>query len=114
EGMGGSGSSNRYIQSYDEGSGLGAELVVSYDRGTATGCVSGDMYFQVDSQNNNAEEQSNGYQNTGSELTFNDNSNDYVGIRFDNVTIPQNAVVQEAYLTFTAYENRYGGASFDI
>ncbi|WP_416307579.1 pilus assembly protein PilY [Neptunicella sp. SCSIO 80796] len=114
DGLGGSGASNRYIQSYDEGSGLGAELVVSYDKETATGCVSGDMYFQVDSQNNNAEEQSNGYQNTGSELTLNDNSNDYVGIRFDNVTIPQNAVVQEAYLTFTAYENRYGSASFDI
>lgn len=114
EGTGSSGGSNRYIKSYDEGTGLGAELVVSYDKASATGCVSGDMYFQVDTQNNNAEEQSNGYQNTGDELTLNDSNNDYVGVRFDNVTIPQNAVVEEAYLTFTAYQNRYGSASFDI
>nr|WP_241737506.1 PilC/PilY family type IV pilus protein [Neptunicella marina] len=114
DGSGISGSSQRFIKSYDEGSGLGAEIVISYDKASATGCVGGEMFFQVNSQNNNAEEQSNGYQNTGTELTLNSSSNQYAGVRFENVTIPQGAVVQEAYLTFTAYQNRIGSASFDI
>ena len=105
---------NRYIKSYDEGTGLSPELVVTYDQASATGCVAGEMFYQVDNNNNNAEEQPDGYLNTGSELTFNASSNNYVGMRFANLTIPPGAVVTEAYLILTAYQNRYGSADMQI
>ncbi|MDN4503876.1 PilC/PilY family type IV pilus protein [Alteromonadaceae bacterium BrNp21-10] len=114
EGTGLSGGATRYIKSYDEGQGLGAELVVAYDKASATGCVAGEMHFQVDTQKDNAEEQYNGKQNTGSELTLNSSNNKFIGVRFDNISVPPGAVIQEAYLTFTAYQNRYGTASFKV
>lgn len=97
--------SNRVADSFEQGGGLSPQLVVVYDDTTATGCITGDLTYQIDSQSNNAEERSNGYPSTGSELTFNPNSNDYVGLRFRNIALPQGAIVSNAYLEFTAYQN---------
>ncbi len=114
EGQSGSSAAARYIRSYEDGNSESAELVVTYDQASATGCISGEQYYQVSAQRNNAEEQSNGYYNTGSELTLNASSNQYVGIRFENVSIPKDAVIDEAYLIFGAYQNRSGSASMRI
>ncbi|WP_041714518.1 PilC/PilY family type IV pilus protein [Paraglaciecola sp. T6c] len=100
-----SAASNRLAESVEQGGGLSPQLVVVYDETTATGCVTGDLTYQIDSQSNNAEERGNGYQSTGSELTFNASSNDYIGLRFRNIALPQGAVVSNAYLEFTAYQN---------
>ena len=106
-----SASSNRVADSFEQGGGLSPQLVVVYDETTATGCITGDLTYQIDSQSNNAEERYNGYQSTGSELTFNANSNDYIGLRFRNIALPQGAVVSNAYLEFTAYQNSYNNSA---
>lgn len=98
--------SARKVLSADEGSGSAAQLILEYDVNTATGCVAGTHTYQVQSQSNNAEEATNGYQSTGSELTFKSSSNSYIGMRFNNVAIPQGASITNAYMLFTAYRNR--------
>ncbi|MBT4883235.1 MAG: VWA domain-containing protein, partial [Glaciecola sp.] len=103
-----SGSSARQTFSFESGTGQVPQLVIEYDDTTATGCVAGELVYQVSKQGNNAEERSNGYQNTGTELTFKDTSNDYVGLRFSNINLPQGAVILDAHLEFTAYQNGTG------
>lgn len=97
--------SARYARSYDRGTGGAPQLVISYDESTATGCIGGEAIYQISSTKNNVEEKGNGYDATGSELTMYDYYNDYIGLRFENVNIPQAAVVTEAYLEFTAYDS---------
>lgn len=97
--------SDRRAYSNDDGNSRAPQLVVTYDESTATGCIRDRLIYQVDQQDENAEERSNGYQSTGSELTFYSGSNSYVGTRFKNVALPQGAVIQNAYLEFTAYNN---------
>ncbi len=109
------GSSDRRAKAFEDGTGSSPQLVVSYDDSTASGCVSGELNYQVASQRDNAEEKINGYQSTGSELTFNGSINRYIGIRFRNLALPQGATIRNAYLEFTAYQNRTtSGASFVI
>lgn len=115
EGTSVSSSSDRRTNSYNNGSGLTPQLIVSYDDSTATGCVGGEQTYQVAAQSDNAEEKSNGYQSTGTELTMRSSSNSYIGIRFRNLAVPKDAVITEAHIEFTAYSNRTGsGASFNI
>ena len=115
EGVSASAASARQAEALEEGSGLSPQLVVSYDDSTATGCVQGRLSYQVSSQSNNAEERNDGYQSTGSELTFNLSSNAYIGVRFRNIALPQGATITNAYMEFMAYQNRTGGgASFTI
>lgn len=107
--------SARVARAYDRGLGGSPQLVVTYDESTATGCVGGEAYYQVESDKNNVEEKSNGYDSTGSELSMDDGANEYIAFRFNNVNVPQNAVITEAYLEFTAYDtDRWGSASVRI
>ena len=115
DGQGISTSSDRRSPAFEDGEGLTPQLVVVYDDTTATGCVKGKLSYQVNSQKNNAEERSDGYQSTGSELTFRDSSNKYIGVRFRNIALPQGASITNAYLEFTAYQNSSDStASFNI
>ncbi|MEW9798746.1 PilC/PilY family type IV pilus protein [Alteromonas sp. CYL-A6] len=115
EGRSSDAASNRKVRSYDRGRSGSPQLVVTYDESTATGCIAGEAVYQVGSSRDNVEERGNGYDSTGSELTFNDDYNDYVGIRFRDVNIPQNADITEAYLEFTAYDtDRWWDASMTI
>lgn len=115
EGTSASGASGRQTDSYELGTGVSPQLVVAYDETTATGCVKGELTYQVSSQKNNAEEKNDGYQSTGSELTFKSTANKYIGMRFRRISIPKDAVITNAYINFTAYQNGTGGgASFTI
>jgi type IV pilus assembly protein PilY1 len=105
EGTSVSASSGRKTSSLEQGNGSTPQLIVTYDETTATGCMRERLIYQVNSQGENAEERSNGYQNTGQELTFNAYSNKYIGLRFSGVNIPENATITDAYLEFTAYQN---------
>ncbi len=98
-------SSDRSAISHNYGSGQAPQLVITYDESTATGCVGDKFTYQVTSQRNNAEERSNGYQNTGSELSIKSNNNAYIGIRFENIAVTQGATIKDAYLEFTANSN---------
>ena len=111
EGTSTDGTSGRKTLSNEEGTGLSPQLVISYDDSTATGCVTGRLTYQVSNNANNAEERSDGYQSTGSELTFSDSSNKFIGVRFRNVNLPQGATIQNAYLEFTAYQTNTGGGA---
>lgn len=97
--------SNRKAFSSDDGSSRSPQLVLTYDEATATGCLRDKFIYQVDEQDNNAEERSNGYQSTGTELTFRESNNEYTAVRFKNINLPQGATVLNAYLEFTAYQN---------
>lgn len=109
------GSSDRRAKAFEDGTGSSPQLVISYDDTTASGCVRGSANYQVASQRDNAEESLYGYQSTGQELTFNASYNRYIGIRFRDLVIPQNATIRNAYIEFTAYQNRTtSGASFLI
>jgi type IV pilus assembly protein PilY1 len=115
DGIGTSTSSARQSKAFEEGSGLSPQLVITYDDSTATGCVKGAYTYQVDSQNYNAEERSDGYESTGSELGFSSSSNAYVGVIFRKVALSQNATIANAYLEFTAYQNSSSStASFNV
>ena len=107
--------SGRAAKASDAGDGSQVQLVIEYDHLTATGCIQGELTYQVSSQSNNAEETTNGYQSTGSELTFNASYNAHLAMRFEGIGVPQGATITEAYLEFTAYQSRTGGgASFQI
>jgi type IV pilus assembly protein PilY1 len=96
-------SSNRRAFSYDEGDSRSPQLIITYDESTATGCTQGSFIYQVDEQNENAEERPDGTQSTGNELTFRDGTNEYIGVRFKNLNIPQGAEIVDAHIIFTAH-----------
>nr|WP_100643405.1 PilC/PilY family type IV pilus protein [Alteromonas facilis] len=115
EGTSSDASSARKALAIEEGTGRSPQLVVVYDDTTATGCVTGQLAYQVSSNRNNAEERPDGYQSTGSELTFDSGNNAYIAARFRNVNLPQGATISEAYIEFTAYQTDTGnGASMTI
>lgn len=115
EGVSTSTASSRIAKSYDDGTGNSPELVIAYDASTATGCVADELYYQVDANNANVEETRNGYDSTGNELTFLSSSNNYIGLQFKTVNVPQGAVIESAYLTFKAYDtDRWDSASMNI
>ncbi|WP_340680659.1 PilC/PilY family type IV pilus protein [Paraglaciecola sp.] len=103
--VGSSSSIARNTVASEEGAGISPQLVIVYDDTTATGCVKGELSYQVSSQKYNAEERSDGYESTGSELSFSSSSNAYIGVIFNNVQIPNNGLIANAYLEFTAYQS---------
>lgn len=99
---------SRAAYAYEQGNGLAPQLMVEYDDTTATGCIAGRVTYQITGQDENAEERDNGYQSTGSELTFKNTSNEYIGLRFENLNLPRNSIIKHAHLEFTAYQNGTG------
>ncbi|MBF7074743.1 pilus assembly protein PilY [Glaciecola sp. MH2013] len=95
--------SNRTAASLDAGTGRTPQLIITYDESTATGCMRERLIYQIESQGENAEERWDGNESTGTELTFDSANNRFVGLRFQGVNVPQNAVILDAYLEFTAH-----------
>lgn len=96
--------SGRQAYSRDDGTTRAPQLLIKYDDSTATGCIRKRRVFQINSNRNNAEEKPNGRQSTGSGLTMIDSSNAYIGLRFENIDLPQGASVLDAYLEFSGKE----------
>lgn len=101
-----SGSSARRAYSSDKGDSRAPQLIVSYDESNATGCIAGEQTYQIISQSDNAEEDKNGNYNTANQLNFESNSNSYIGLRFQEVNVPQGATINNAYLEFTGAAKR--------
>ncbi len=114
EGSSGDPGSERRARAADFGTTGAPQLVVTYDESTATGCISGQSTYQISNNKDNAEEQSNGRQNTGPELTMNPWYNNYIGMRFTNVNVPKDAVITKAYMVLTGYSYHSGTASMKI
>ncbi|MFC4701859.1 PilC/PilY family type IV pilus protein [Glaciecola siphonariae] len=106
EGDSNSSGSARHVYSSDKGESSSPQLVISYDDSSATGCISGEPVYQLDSQADNAEEANNGENNTGNQLNFRTSSNNNIGLRFTNVNIPNGATISKAYVTFTSAANQ--------
>ena len=100
--------SARQAIAYDNGSDQAAQLVVSYDSSTATGCMSGESYYQVASQSNNREETKSGKGNTGNRLDMDSSYNKSIGLRFTNVNIARDAEIEDARLVLFSSGNWNG------
>ncbi|WP_371195806.1 PilC/PilY family type IV pilus protein [Glaciecola sp. SC05] len=106
EGKSNSGSSSRRAYSNDMGDSRAPQLIITYDESNATGCIAGSQTFQVLAQTDNAEEDNNGRYNTLNQLNFQNNSNNYIGLRFQSLNIPKGATIKNAWLEFTAATSR--------
>ena len=128
------GTGERVAESYDGSSGSAPVLVVSYLQTTQT-------TTQVNASSDDAEEQGTNGSSPGSmdltssdlELVRDGNDGDqWVGMRFNNIVVPQGAVITNAYIQFTVDEDdtitgdkfiyaedvdnatTFGGANFNI
>jgi len=99
---------NRQIYTSEHADSSAAELVITFDENTATGCTRDSLVYQVQKQSDNAEERHNGKANTGDELSFYSNSNAYTAVLFNDLKVPAGSTITNAYLEFTAFQNRNG------
>ncbi|WP_137166392.1 PilC/PilY family type IV pilus protein [Salinimonas lutimaris] len=106
--------SSRKVKAFDSGTNQAPQLYLTYDDATATGCIAGERIYQVSSQANNREERHDGNNSTGGVLNFNNNNNKLIGLRFENVNIPKDAVIESAYLRLAASSNNNYSASMRI
>ncbi|MCM2680610.1 VWA domain-containing protein [Echinimonas agarilytica] len=104
----------RPIHANDSSSSLAAALKISYDYSNASGCVSGSHANQISAQENNVEETTNGWNSTGNVINVKSNENQAIGLRFENVSVPQGATIEEAYLTLTPYANQSNSSTSKI
>lgn len=82
------------------------------DNGGGGGPVTGTVVIPVDSVNDDWEERGGG---TSGDLELGLNgAPQYVGIRFDDIDIPEGSELSEAYIRFTALEGATGTAQFSI
>jgi len=72
--------------------------------------------ISVASSNDDAEERANGsmYLNSSDLELVQESSNQTIGVRFDYLNLPPNAIIVDAYIQFTVDEASYGDANLDI
>ena len=106
------GSGHRTADAYDGSSGQAPLLHVAY----TVGDVPGSLDVQVAQSSDDAEESAGGGMSlTSSDLELVDDGSDQtVGIRFQNVAIPQGATITSAYLEFTIDESQSEATSLTI
>lgn len=105
------GTGERTAEAYDGESGSAALLHVEYTGGPADG-----LEIRVSQSSDDAEENSGGgvgYTSSDLELVY-DGSDQKIGIRFQNVTIPQGAAITNAYLQFVIDESNSGTTSLTV
>jgi hypothetical protein len=66
--------------------------------------VEGTVEVSISTQGDDAEQQSGGMYMDSGDLEMMADGNDYVGLRFQNMTIPQGSFIRSAYIEFTADE----------
>ena len=106
------GTGERVADSYNGSSASAPLLHVEY----TSGGTSGTYEARVSQGSDDAEEKSSGSVSTTSsdlEMVY-DGSNQTVGIRFQNVTIPKDATIDSAYMKFTIDEANSGTTSLTI
>jgi len=106
--------SSKRILSTDNGGGFVPQLVVEYDQASASGCVKDSKRYTMQTHGDNLEELPDGTHATGSDLDLNSEINNFVGLRFNNLAIPNNATIISANLTFTSSESSNTVGSFTI
>ncbi|RLA15042.1 MAG: hypothetical protein DRQ52_02760 [Gammaproteobacteria bacterium] len=96
----------RLIKAYDSGSVNAPALRIKYDvNSSPNGCMEQTLQRQIAGSSNDVEEEvSNGQMSsTSSDLEMVDDGGDQViGLRFSNLSLPQNATVLNARIVFTA------------
>ncbi len=106
------GSGNRMAQAYDNSSGSAPLLYVYYSDGYGTYV----MQSRVDQSSDDAEQASDGTVSLSSNILdmLNSGGNKVIGLRFRNVTIPQEAHINDAYLEFTTAASASTATSLKI
>ena len=97
----------REFYSYDGDSGFSPKLQVTYDRTGTLGCVVATENAQIATGVDDVENSGSG----GSQLDFQPGNN--IGLRFQNIDVPQGATILNAFITITARRNDTG-ATTDI
>jgi len=103
-----SGSGQRIATAYESDPSLAPVLIVTYDPSTipvGSGCIKATIQSQVTASNDDAEERlSNGNMNRGNaqlDMIRRGTRDQTVGMRFQNLAIPQGATIQSAEIEFT-------------
>lgn len=111
----------RFAKSSDDNSTESPTLRVSYDPATIPstspgGCIVKNYVISVNSSSNDAEESASGGMSlTSSDLEMvNDGNNQKIGIRFEDVNIPNAALVSAAYIEFHADGSESGSTTLAI
>ncbi|MEQ8428081.1 MAG: PilC/PilY family type IV pilus protein [Gammaproteobacteria bacterium] len=91
--------------SYDGDSGLSPKLQVTYDRTGTLGCVVATDTAQIATGVDDVENSGSG----GSQLDFQPGNN--IGLRFQNIDVPQGATILDAYITITARRDDTGSTT---
>jgi MSHA biogenesis protein MshQ len=105
----------RVAESFNGSSAAAARLVIDYDNGGTTpppSSCSGTLDQFNSSASDDASEA--GYGSVFLNGRLNINASNLIGIRFDNINIPQGATISSAYIEFTAQTTRNGTAVIDI
>ncbi len=117
------GGDGRFISAYEDSPSSAPTLTVTYDASNIAlggGCTSSEVSYRItDSGDNDGDGEAFG--NNGRNIL----SSDYIvlgdeteprlaGFRFQNIQLPQGAIVQNAYLEFTAYGDDSSAAEFTI
>ncbi len=109
----------RFVGAFDEDGAVAANLNITFDPDSAPAdaCVNSELVYQVANGSDDAEEKLGENANLSSnalQLIRQGGSNQEVGMRFAGVQLPQGAMVQEAYLEFTANDSDSGGTNLSI
>ena len=99
---------HRIAMAYESGSDVAPKLVVNYDKSSipASTCQQATFSRQVSTGNDDAEQKGTATNvNSGDLDIAYDSGAQTVGIRFTNITVPQNAQIQSAYIRMRASEN---------
>ena len=104
------GSGERVAVSYDQAAGAAPLLHVAYTSGTA-----GTFDKRISQSSDDAEQKTTGSTYlSGSDLGMFQSGYNTVGVRFQNVTIPQGATINNAYLQFVMDETDSGATTLNI
>ncbi len=118
-----SGSGVRTAESYDGSSGQAPLLHIEYETSGGTSPNPGidaiTLNRQISSGIDDVEEESDGdiYTNSSDlELVYDNwaRGNQHVGLRFRNISIPQGATIEDAYIQFTTDETNSGGTNLTV
>ncbi len=103
---------SRLAYAYEAGAGQKPTLTVSYTGGE-NGCIRRLWSERVNTSENDAHQSGSGNADNDRDYLYFD-SNNYVGLRFENVDVTQGYEVSDAYLEITAYRNDTGHTTINI
>ena len=107
------GTGTRYLYSYDNSSDQAPRLQVTFDATGPTGCALGIETAQIGTGTDDTSGSSSGLTILNLEPNRNIGLGD-IGLRFQDIDVPKDAIIQQAAITFTGRGGDTGFSSFNI